>query len=793
MIKPKRLLLPLLISVCYSSTAQTPAELLDTWSLKSPIEKVYLHLDREHFIAGETGWFKAYLYSDYQPDTISTVLYVELLNSNGGLIYKCIVPVLFGTASGHIDLPDSLNEGDFLLRSYTPSMMNQPAEFTGKQLIHVTGRKNQNPPIREKKWNIELFPEGGNLFSGASNFVAFKASNEYGLPVSVKGKLFDDKNQFLKELDTWHDGMGLFEFTPLQGSRYYVVVNDDPLATKYYISDPTKKAIAFSVIPHPQGFMFEISEGNDPDFRAAYMVGQMQHHSVFRQDLKNIKNQVQGVLNTKNLHSGILQITVFNEHDQPLAERLCFVDNKEYRLEGRLNVDTVNFSSRAKNKFNLQISDTVRGSFSVSVTDASIDKTEREENIYTSLLLTSDISGFVNRPAWYFSSNEDSVKTALDLVMMTNGWRRFKWEELSSQLNKPLIKDPVFITISGKITLRDLKKPFEDKNLMMLLITADSTRRVQMVRTDRQGNFRIDSMLFFGKSRLLFSDIRGKNSSFIDAHLSGDSINRTFKFGSLKLPEKNLAFLMNNFGYEMDYEAIFKEKGFILQNVTVKSGRKKTPLEILDEKYATGSFSGEALKVYDLVNNDDWKFYSDVFSYLNAHGYKVGSRNTSTVSSMGAMNTEIYLDGYLISANVTNSDVISDLDILETIPMSRIAMIKVYSSFVGSAGNAPGGVIAIFTKKGEDALGAADSRTSMVTYNGYTITKEFYAPDYSVNKTTQEKDNRITIDWRPDILVNHVNPRIPFSFYNNDRTKKFRIIIEGMTIDGKMLFIDKTF
>ena len=53
-------------------------------------------------------------------------------------------------------------------------------------------------------------------------------------------------------------------------------------------------------------------------------------------------------------------------------------------------------------------------------------------------------------------------------------------------------------------------------------------------------------------------------------------------------------------------------------------------------------------------------------------------------------------------------------------------------------------------------------------------------------------DNRITLFWNPTIVVDDINPKIPITFYNNDRTKQFKIVIEGMTADGKLLMIEKT-
>ena len=101
-----------------------------------------------------------------------------------------------------------------------------------------------------------------------------------------------------------------------------------------------------------------------------------------------------------------------------------------------------------------------------------------------------------------------------------------------------------------------------------------------------------------------------------------------------------------------------------------------------------------------------------------------------------------------------------------------------------------GGVLAVYTRKDADMNNMMQHAADLHTYNGYTISKEFYAPDYSVTKPVVP-DNRITLDWRPTILINNIDPSIPFRFYNNDRTKNFKIVVEGMTIDGKMLHLEE--
>ena len=380
-------------------------------------------------------------------------------------------------------------------------------------------------------------------------------------------------------------------------------------------------------------------------------------------------------------------------------------------------------------------------------------------------------------------------------MMMTNGWRRFKWTELSQKVNQPgKYKDGSFITLSGKVTLRDTKKPFTEKPLLMMLMAADSSRSMQMATTDKLGNFRLDSMLLFGKSRILFSDIRGKKSQFIDVSMAPDSLSRTFFLPPILPPFKGVDFFAGTTQQKMDidYDAIQKAAGLMLEEVVLKAKKKKSLLQELDERYTNGQFSGDANKVIDLVSSDDAMAYNNIFDYLqtrvnglqievNGFDYEVYYRQQASMSSLGNFPMVLYLD-----------EIETDAAFISTIPANQVAMVKLYSSFAAATGNAPGGVLSIYTKKGSDMSDVMQHAADMVRYNGYSVIKEFYAPDYAVDKSAKEQaDNRITLGWRPNILISNLNPRIPVTFYNSDRTKRFKIVVEGMTLDGKMLMIEK--
>lgn len=784
----KSLFVILYLSAGLLVQAQQPWDVLDQWGRKQPIQKIHLHLDREIYVAGETAWFKAYLVSDYLPDTISTTLYVELLSNDAVIINRKVLPVILGASTGQIEIPDSLVTGSYFIRAFTQTMHEQSPDFVFRKGIRINGKKDGTAADQQQSGiSLRFFPEGGNLVTGFNNNIAFKAIHKDGRPAAVNTTLLDSKGKAITTLQDYHDGMGMFELQPAAGEKYYAELNGE----KFYLPDPVTRGITVNMIGQPQGFLYEVQQRTeDPDFTAAYLVGQMQHHVVFRQTLKPGSNSLQGLVNTAQLRSGIIQVTFFNKDGLPLAERLWFNNNREYLQPAAIITDTVNVKNRARNRFRISLQDTVEANISVAVVDAAYESyMYRQENIITNLLLTADLRGDVHQPFYYFSGESDSVKTATDLLMMTHGWRRFNWNTVASQSKKQL-SNPAYITLSGKATLRQSNRPFDEKALLLMVNNprAQKKRSTHFLQTAKDGSFLIDSLLFFDKNLLVFSDVRGKKSLLIDVKLTGDSLHRPFAWNRFENPPPgNLTLPAEK--WQMDYDAILKENGIMLEAILLTS-KGKSPQTIVEEKYTSGMFSGEANKSIDLVNSDEALAYQNIFDYLqfrvnglqivgDGADYSVVYRQMANASSMGNIPMTLFLD-----------EVETDASVIATIPAHQVALVRIYSTFMGATGNAPGGVLAVYTKKSED-VGKAGSYNNVIAYNGYSVVKEFYAPDYKLSNPKDKTDNRVTLDWRPSIFINSINPRIPVSFYNNDRSRSYKIIVEGMTSNGKLIWVEQ--
>jgi len=791
------------ISFCF---AQQPDQLLRQWAEKNSIEKVWLHFDRDNYLAGETAWFKAYLYADYQPDTISTTLYVELLNNKGFLIDRKVLPILDGRTFGQFELNDSLSTDNYLIRAYSPTMLNgapgQDSAYIFQKNIFVLGKNTKTQTFKKITdfSRIEFFPESGNFVNGIMNTIAFKATDEEGKPIAINGLVKNDKDEIVAEFASVHDGMGMFDITPISGVKYYAIIKDDARAKEFPLPSVADEGVVLRILQSGKNKFYEIEQRSNQEIRrAAYIVGQMQNHIVFKNNFSTEQNKtvINGPLDVSHLASGILQVTVFNKDNIPLAERLCFVNNGEYKIKADIEPDTLSFKERSRNVLRVAFKDTVVGSFSMSVVDPAYSNyAPRSENIYSSLLLTSDLHGYIHNPAYYFLNDDDSTQANLDLVMMTNGWRRFKWTELSKGISAlPAINDPGYIRVAGKVNIMYLKKMFVSKPFLVFINTQDHNKSMRMGLTDAQGNFQLDSLMFFGNALMSFKDIRGKKSSKLEVKLSADTLTRNFSLPKFSQELKAIGWqpsTESKIKLEDDLDAINKAKGIMLNNVTVKV-KKKSAEELLDEKYSKGMFSGFAERTIDLVHTDEPIFQSNIFDYLQGRvpglnisndgpEYSIHYRQAATTSSMGLIPMILYLD-----------EVQTDVSFISAIPANDIAMVKVFSNFVGAEGNGAGGVLAIYTKKGEDALNSITTK-DRIRYQGYSVIKEFYAPDYKVNQQTDlNVDNRITLLWKPDIQVRGINSIITIPFYNNDRSKQFKVVLEGLTVDGKMLMLEKIF
>ena len=769
-----------------SSKAQATDTLLNFLGNNFPQEKIHLHLDKQLYNPRDTIWFKAYLIADNSNTAISKICYTELLDERGMLLQRKIMPVVVSGAASHFVLPDTLNTEKLFIRAYTAWMLNFDSSLLYLQQVNIISSKPVLKKAAAKNITLSFFPEGGDMVNEISSIIAFKATDQYGNPINVTGHVVDEDEKIITNFSSIHDGMGYFDLLPQEGKQYKAVWKDDnDVEHSRVLPEAKKTGIVLNTINVANLVQFTLTRPGSPRAAATYhIVAQMKQAVVYSATISlSKKASVTTHIKTDSLPSGILQLTVFDDSQSPVAERLVFINNHNYYFKTNIIASEKNLVKRGKNVLELAIGDSLLANLSIAVTDASINPArEDDENIVTQLLLTSDLKGYVYHPAYYFSNDDDSTKQHLDLVMMTNGWRRFRWENILAKKWPALTYRPEeFITVKG--ALNGLSERMQQKTqLSTVLHTNNNADEYFNTPLLKDGQFAIGPLYFFDSAKLYYqlSDKKAKNLTPIikfaieNTFIKSPSISP----GVLTILQKpfktdSLAALKSNFLSRLQREQDEKNKIKTLSTVVLKT-REKTKKELMDEEYTSAIFSGGDAVLLNVEDDLSATGYPSVLSYLQ------GRVPFLQISDKGASSfgrrTQIFI-------NESRAD---SSGLIDNMSMSEVAIIKVFRApFFGGIGNAPGGAIAVYTKKGGTNINSIKG-LAFANINGYSVVKEFYSPDYEKTNDPLIKDSRSTLYWKPFILMDKYNRSVSIPFYNSDNCKRIRVVLEGINELGKL-------
>ena len=765
--------------------AQNLDSTIAVYSDKYSQERMYLHFDKSTYSAGETVWFKVYMMDAIFPAAVSKSVYLDWTDNTGKLLLHSVFPITNGLGNGQFDVPKDFTGGSIHVKGYTRWMLNFDSAFLYNKDIRIVSRI----PARTKKEtvipSVTFFPEGGDAVAGLNNKIAFKANDQWGRPVKIKGSVIDNKGKIITAITVMHDGMGFFFLNPAPGASYSAKWKDEK-GVEHTTALPDIKQNGITMQIGLQGNKRILAINCTPEVAKTigniHILGTMYQNTVFKIDENTEKGQVQKTIPVQSLPSGILTITVFDSQWKPLTERITYVNNKEYLFQPQMEVKQWGLSKRAKDQIQITVPDSLMASLSVSVTDQQID-VDSSSNIISHLLLTSDLKGQVYNAAYYFSSDEDSVTRHLDLVMLTHGWRRFKWEDVV-QGKFPKInyaRDTSFLSLSGKVFGVLPAQLRGAGDLFMFVKEKDAKVKMVSAAIKPDGSFNDPSQIFFDTIHVYYSF--PKKSALADASVQ-------FMDGRVPAPANTTNGNANPFPDTTgDYrhamladEANSIQKmveGKILEEVIVKS-KTKSPVQILDEKYASGLFSGGDGYQFDLINDPFASSAQNIFTYLQGKvpGLQIstGGAGSTSLSWRGGA-PQLYLD-----------EIQSDPSFLSGMNVNDVAYIKVFRPpFFGGSGGGANGAIAIYTRRGSDMKPTPGKGLANNTIYGYTPIRQFYSPNYGTfDKRNEEKDFRTTLYWNPNVNVGPGRKQVTLTFYNNDVSDFFRVVIEGMSIDGRL-------
>ncbi len=853
-----------------SLSAQTMQDtIIANFSLmeRIPKEKLYLHLDKPFYGAGEKIWFKGYLVNaiTHQDNAQSNFIITELINRSDSIVERKKIRRDSLGFHNAFTLPATLPAGDYYLRGYSNWMLNEDPDFffsrnikignsidntivssieyqqeddthytakikftsnvqavfentTIKYLYLENGKiKNKGKkktdengwisislpdlkspvarrievefddpqyiykrtfhlPVFTNDFDVKFFPEGGALLSIPHQNVAFKAQGADGFSKEIEGFLFNSKGDTLTNFRSEHNGMGIFTMNPVNNETYYVTVRtNDSITKRFDLPAIEPKGISIAMSHYKQEIRYEIQKTEATEWpQKLFLLAHTRGKLAILQPIN--PKRTFGKMNDSLFTEGITHFMLIDEQGNALSERLIFVpDHKPNQWQ--ITTDQPTYGKREKVSLQIAAKDSegnpVEGTFSVSITDRkSIQPDSLADNILSNLLLTSDLKGYVEDPAFYFLNQDARTLRSIDYLMMTHGWRRHKMENV---LRTPSLNFTNYIekgqTISGRIM------GFFGANVKKgpICVLAPKYNIIATTETDEKGQFIVNTS-FRDSTTFLVQARTKKGFAGVDILMDPPQ----YPVATHKAPYFNGAttfmedYLMNT------RDQYYMEGGmrvYNLKEVTVTAKRERpSSKSIYTGGINTYTVEEDRLQGYGQTAFDA---ASRLPSVTITNGSEIHIRNNSEPAII-VIDDIVYEDA---------SDILKDIQVSD---MSSISLLRGADAVILGP-RASGGAVVI-TLKDPRNLPARPAQ-GIITYTplGYSESVEFYHPTYDTpeKKNAQRSDFRSTVYWNPELRLD-AEGKATIEYYTPDSTAPEDIIIEGVDKNGKVCRILQT-
>lgn len=779
-------IVPLLAGCLLINSARTIAQDFDqviqtrfnAYREKAVAEKLYVHTDKQFYLAGEILWFKLY-YADgtsNKPFNLSKVAYVELLDKEHKPVMQGKIALENGKGSGSFYIPSSIAAGNYVLRAYTNWMKNfGPDYFFQQTVIIVNSLKPLPAPVADTIRPVaRFFPEGGNLVKGINSKVAFQVTDQYGKGMHFTGSLINQRNEVVLEFKPFRFGIGHFQFTPAAGDSYTALIH----------TEDGKTITGQLPTIYDNGYVMRLQEEANGQLEVTVSSNMparsTKPEEVFlfvhsRQAVKAAvkKTFTNGVarfkLNKDQLGEGISQFTVFNEARQPVCERLYFKQLQQVLSIGATGQAT-QYDNRKKVDFTLHTSTTgksVPANLSLSVYRVDSLTAQDQGNILSYLWLSSDLKGTIESPEYYFSSPSTAVREALDNLMLVHGWRRFNWQDLLTDHTAAFEYIPEFDGhfISGKLTHAVTGAPVS--NARTYLSIASTKLQFYPVISNDKGDIRFDVRNYYGPGEIIIQaddenldsslhvDIRSpfsaQYSASVPAPLSlSPQFQQTLTEGNINMQVQNAYFSdrLTQFNIPLIDTTPFFGTGY-----------KKY---LLDD-YVRFTTTEEILREYvpDVaVRKSNGQFLLYIFNWETERHYRTQPL--------------VLLDGVPVSVQK-----------IMTYDPLKMRVLQVVTDRYITGNFTFDGIVSFTTYHGDLTDLKLDNKAVILDYDGLQLQREFYAPVYETPEQAASRlpDFRNVLHWAPDIQTD-TNGKAAVQFYTSDLKGKYVAILQGMDSNG---------
>ncbi|WP_332368312.1 hypothetical protein [Spirosoma telluris] len=469
-------------------------------------------------------------------------------------------------------------------------MRNYPDAYFFSKTITVLGADGAiagSGNAESGRPDVQFLPEGGQLVEGIESRVAFKAVNTSGLGMSIEGFVLSSKKDTLVGFNSVHLGMGYFTFTPEAGETYTAFVKfSDSTTLPYLLPAAQAQGVVMQVdnLSHKDNMKIYVRHnkiGSEATAKLTLLTqtrGQIIH--VVSIPLAKKSSLIQLPRNT--FPEGVSQLTLFDETQRPVSERLIFI-NKNEQISIALASNKKIYKNREKLDLTITATNAqgkpVAANLSLAAVDARLapEIDSNSATIVSHLLLSSDLTGTIERPSYYFDPAQPNRWTQLDLLLMTQGWHRFAWSDVLAGTIPPITHSVERgLSLTGKVVRLNQKDIGGKVKLTFLLAKRDSTRDFLMGDTDESGNFGAYDLDFTDTTTVMIQGIKGKaNRSLaisLDQLLMPTVTLAKVPYNPLEFRRDELAeFIRRTKEYQEIERQIQRNGEVLLQAVTVKA------------------------------------------------------------------------------------------------------------------------------------------------------------------------------------------------------------------------------
>lgn len=849
-----------------------------------PQEKVYLHLDNTGYFENETVWFKAYLVRTDRssPSDLSKVLYVELLNMSGDVIKTTKWPVdSLGQSRGDLKLDSLLGSGFYEIRAYTRYMTSwgplacysrvipvfkKPSEEGNYSDLSIRPRlyKHRDPNNRDrsdslhakamdeglsssemlKTISVQFFPEGGKLVEGKKSRVALMAADDNGYPYQSEGFVVNGNGDVLALVNTDSLGRGVFEVTP-DGSPLSMQMRNrksgESRSVQIFPLPPAEKEGCVLTLDAVSDDMLVSVQCSDSLVGSPLGCVLMHEGNILYCDTMEALPLVEIELDRSRQHPGVSQFTVFDSLGRILAERRFFICPRS-SSDDRVLVSSAATRLRPCGKVILDVQSLPYSTISLSAIDAGSMTNGKQGNIRTWLLLSSDVRGYISNVDYYFESDDKAHRESADLLMLTQAWRRYDWEEMAGvkpMANPQPVEDKFYVF--GKLNVYRKHNPASHVAMEAFLYNESGESLVGSTVTDSLGRYAFEMPFVDGEWKMqIYTRLNDKRKTYyvgIDRQISPLPQYVSRSATSILHPlAPNLFVLHADVGEsgaeEEDFIPITK-KNHVLKNVTVKARRRYFTND--DWKYKNESWGREHATLYYDIDREREDILDrglptpTIFEFLFMRNSMFQASSRSVLSSRQeteGKNVELHANehfsygGRPIKWIVDNGDTqcvldtsLSTLSKMGKVLCTQINYAEMVSDEIPAGVTSNSGtllysffpiwmeeikslyVVPYSPKEVHQAV-----RVYMYTHKRFTTESQkglrrtyfqgfnkpsaFQMEDYSV--VPPMADYRRTIYWAPDVRTD-ASGKAKVEFYNNSTCREMYISAEGMSDDGRIL------